>query len=130
MLLPLTFTVLTVSYEDDDRAKALGLLAGVSGVGSTLGPIIGGALTTYGSWRRGFTLQLVGVGVILRGIFEAAMFDAQRAALLLLVLFVLLLLVDRRSSHDRYRGTKRKPTSPNDSKVQHVRRLKRPWRTT
>ncbi|RKD89059.1 MFS transporter [Halopiger aswanensis] len=65
VLFPLTFTVLTVSYEDDDRAKAFGLLAGVHGVGSTLGPIIGGALTTYASWRWGFSLQIVGVGVIL-----------------------------------------------------------------
>ncbi|WP_254768394.1 MFS transporter [Salinilacihabitans rarus] len=65
VIFPLTFTVLIVSYEDDDRAKAFGLLAGVGGVGSTLGPIIGGALTTYASWRWGFTLQLVGVGVVL-----------------------------------------------------------------
>ncbi len=65
VLFPLTFTVLTVSYEDDDRAKAFGLLAGVSGIGSTLGPIIGGALTTYASWRWGFTLQIIGVGCIL-----------------------------------------------------------------
>nr|WP_281244889.1 MFS transporter [Halomicrobium zhouii] len=65
VLFPLTFTVLTVSYEDEDRAKAFGLLAGVHGVGSTLGPIIGGALTTFASWRWGFTLQLVGVGIIL-----------------------------------------------------------------
>ncbi len=65
VIFPLTFTVLIVSYEDDDRATAFGLLAGVSGVGSTIGPIIGGALTTYASWRWGFALQLVGVGVIL-----------------------------------------------------------------
>ncbi|WP_435346266.1 MFS transporter [Haloarchaeobius sp. HRN-SO-5] len=65
VLFPLTFTVLAISYEDDDRAKAFGLLAGVHGLGSTLGPIIGGALTTFASWRWGFSLQLVGVGVIL-----------------------------------------------------------------
>lgn len=65
VIFPLTFTVLTVSYEDDDRATAFGLLAGVHGVGSTLGPIIGGALTTYASWRWGFSLQIVGVVVIL-----------------------------------------------------------------
>ncbi len=65
VIFPLTFTVLIISYEDDDRAKAFGLLAGVSGVGSTIGPIIGGALTTYASWRWGFALQLVGVGIIL-----------------------------------------------------------------
>jgi len=65
VLFPLTFTVLTVSYEDDDRATAFGLLAGVHGVGSTLGPIVGGALTTFASWRWGFALQLVGVAVVL-----------------------------------------------------------------
>lgn len=65
VLFPLTFTVLSISYGDDDRATAFGLLAAISGVGSTLGPIIGGALTTYASWRWGFTLQLVGVAVIL-----------------------------------------------------------------
>ncbi|QRV17244.1 MFS transporter [Haloterrigena salifodinae] len=65
VIFPLTFTVLTVSYEDDDRAKAFGLLAGVHGIGSTLGPIIGGALTTYASWRWGFSLQILGVGIVL-----------------------------------------------------------------
>ncbi|MDS0477229.1 MFS transporter [Natrinema sp. 1APR25-10V2] len=65
VIFPLTFTVLTVSYEDDDRAKAFGLLAGVHGIGSTLGPIIGGALTTYASWRWGFSLQIIGAGIIL-----------------------------------------------------------------
>ncbi|WP_254524012.1 MFS transporter [Natrinema caseinilyticum] len=65
VIFPLTHTELRVSYEGDDRAKAFGLLAGVSGIGGTLGPIIGGALTTYASWRWGFALQLVGVGVIL-----------------------------------------------------------------
>ncbi|MDS0283017.1 MFS transporter [Haloarcula onubensis] len=65
VIFPLTYTELTVSYEGDDRAKAFGLLAGVNGVGSTLGPIIGGALTTYASWRWGFVIQLAGVAVIL-----------------------------------------------------------------
>ncbi|KYH24215.1 putative multidrug resistance protein MdtD [Halalkalicoccus paucihalophilus] len=65
VIFPLTFTVLRISYEDDERAKAFGLLAGVGGIGSTLGPIIGGALTTYASWRWGFAIQLIGVGFIL-----------------------------------------------------------------
>ncbi|WP_097007974.1 MFS transporter [Natronoarchaeum philippinense] len=65
VLFPLTYTELRASYDGDDRATAFGLLAGVSGVGGALGPIIGGALTTYASWRWGFAIQLVGVGVIL-----------------------------------------------------------------
>ena len=62
VLLPLTYTVLMVTYERDDRAKALGFLAGVNGAGSAIGPIIGGAVTTYASWRWGFMLQLIVVG--------------------------------------------------------------------
>ncbi|ODR79240.1 MFS transporter [Haladaptatus sp. W1] len=65
VLLPLTYTVLMVSYEGDDRAKALGLLAGVSAIGAVVGPIIGGSLTTYASWRWGFAFQLLIVAATL-----------------------------------------------------------------
>lgn len=65
VLLPLTFTVLVVSYEGTDRAKALGFLAGVSAAGAAVGPILGGALTTFASWRWGFALETVVVVVTL-----------------------------------------------------------------
>jgi MFS family permease len=65
VLLPLTYTVVMFSYERDAQAKALGLLAGVSATGAAAGPILGGALTTYVSWRWGFALQLVFVGIAL-----------------------------------------------------------------
>jgi MFS family permease len=65
VLLPLTFTVLVVSYEGRDRAKALGLLAGVNAAGAAVGPIVGGALTTFASWRWGFALEAVVVLVAL-----------------------------------------------------------------
>jgi len=65
VLLPLTYTVLMFSYEADDRATMLGLLAGVSAIGAVVGPIIGGLLTTYASWRWGFALQFVVVAVTL-----------------------------------------------------------------
>jgi MFS family permease len=65
VLLPLTFTVLIVSYEGADRAKALGFLAGVNAAGAAVGPILGGALTTYASWRWGFALEALIVVVTL-----------------------------------------------------------------
>jgi MFS family permease len=65
VLLPLTFTVLVVSYEGRDRAKALGVLAGVNATGTAVGPIIGGALTTFASWRWGFALEVLVVVVTL-----------------------------------------------------------------
>ncbi|WP_157572861.1 MFS transporter [Halogranum rubrum] len=65
VLLPLTFTVLIVSYEGRDRAKALGILAGVNATGTAVGPIVGGALTTFASWRWGFALEVLVVLVTL-----------------------------------------------------------------
>ncbi|SIS02093.1 Major Facilitator Superfamily protein [Natronorubrum thiooxidans] len=65
VLIPLTFTVLMFSYEGRDRAKALGLLAGVNAAGAAVGPILGGALTTYASWRWGFGLEALVVVVTL-----------------------------------------------------------------
>ncbi|MGM0718279.1 MAG: MFS transporter [Halobacteriota archaeon] len=65
VLMPLTFTVLVVTYEGKDRAKALGLLAGVNATGAAIGPILGGALTTFASWRWGFALEAVVVVVAL-----------------------------------------------------------------
>jgi len=66
---------------------------------------------------------------LLEGIFEAAMFDAQRATLLLLVLFVLPCLSHQRSCQGRYRKPTNKPITPNRPRAQHVKRLKQPWRT-
>ena len=65
VLMPLTFTILVVTYEGKDRAKALGLLAGVNATGAAVGPIVGGALTTFASWRWGFALEAVVVVVAL-----------------------------------------------------------------
>ncbi|WP_255198483.1 MFS transporter [Halorarius litoreus] len=65
VLLPLTFTVLIVGYEGRDRAKALGILAGVNAAGAAIGPLLGGALTTFASWRWGFALEAVVVLVAL-----------------------------------------------------------------
>jgi len=65
VLMPLTFTVLIVTYEGQDRARALGVLAGVSAAGAAVGPIFGGALTTFASWRWGFALEAVVVAVAL-----------------------------------------------------------------
>ena len=65
VLMPLTFTVLIVTYDGKDRARALGVLAGVSAAGAAVGPIFGGALTTFASWRWGFALEAAVVAVAL-----------------------------------------------------------------
>ncbi len=41
------------------RAKAYGVIGAVGAIGAALGPIVGGFLTTYASWRWAFRLELI-----------------------------------------------------------------------
>ena len=70
LLLPVTYSIVVENYVGSDRAKAFGAIGGVTAVGVAVGPILGGLLTTYGSWRWGFLgeflLVLVVVGLTLR----------------------------------------------------------------
>ena len=70
LLLPITYAIVVENYEGRDRAKAFGAIGGVTAVGVAVGPMIGGILTTYGSWRWGFVgeffVVLIIVGLTLR----------------------------------------------------------------
>ncbi len=57
MVLPVTVTYITKSYEGKARAFAFSSWGAINGVAASLGPIIGGALTTYITWRLGFFLE-------------------------------------------------------------------------
>lgn len=48
-----------------DRVKALGILAGVNAAGAAFGPLLGGAVTTFASWRWGFGIEVLIVFVAL-----------------------------------------------------------------
>ncbi len=62
MMLPNVNTIIRANIAGAARAQAYGLMAGVNAVGTAVGPIIGGFLTTYFSWRWAFRLE---VGVLL-----------------------------------------------------------------
>ncbi len=57
-LLPLAMTVVGEIYTLDERGKMQGLLSGVWGLSSLIGPFIGGLLTDYLSWRWVFYLNI------------------------------------------------------------------------
>ncbi len=59
LLVPAAFTVVSANYSGKDRAIAFGVLAGVQATAAAVGPILGGLLTTYFSWRWGFGGQIV-----------------------------------------------------------------------
>ncbi len=64
LVTPLTLTLLSEAFPEQKRGLALGVWAGVSGLGVALGPVVGGAIVEGISWHWIFWLN-VPVGVVL-----------------------------------------------------------------
>ena len=65
LMMPNIQTLLRDAYEGGDRAKAYGVIGAVGAIGAAVGPIVGGFLTTYASWRWAFRLELIIVILVL-----------------------------------------------------------------
>ncbi|MDD1647046.1 MAG: MFS transporter [Methanomicrobiales archaeon] len=59
MMLPNVNTIIRAYITGIERVKAYGLMGGMNAVAMAMGPIIGGFLTTYFSWRWAFRLEVV-----------------------------------------------------------------------
>jgi MFS family permease len=65
LLIPPIYILITVFFTDmKDRAKWFGVVSGAAGLGSAAGPLIGGLITSYISWRASFLLQVLVVAAI------------------------------------------------------------------
>jgi len=62
-LMPGTLSILTVTFPPQERAKAIGLWAGVSGIALALGPTLGGYMVEHIGWESVFFLN-VPIGII------------------------------------------------------------------
>ncbi len=58
MILPSTQAILNASFQGRDRAIAFGIWGSVIGGFAAVGPLLGGFLTTYVSWRWAFFINL------------------------------------------------------------------------
>ncbi|EKQ54190.1 MAG: arabinose efflux permease family protein [Methanobacterium sp. Maddingley MBC34] len=65
MMLPATSAIVTSTYSGSKRTFALGFTATVFTVSVAIGPLLGGFLTTFYSWRWGFGLEAIVVLFIL-----------------------------------------------------------------
>jgi MFS family permease len=65
LLIPPIYILVTVLFKDiRTRAKYFGVVSGAGGIGAAAGPLIGGLITSYISWRASFLVQVLVVGAI------------------------------------------------------------------
>ncbi len=71
-MMPGTLSIISHAFPPEERGKAIGTWAGVSALALALGPVVGGALTEYVSWRAIFFLNLpVAAGAVAVTLFAA-----------------------------------------------------------
>src|SRR3954467_5192700 len=67
LLLPAMQSLIHGNFEGAAQKKTYELVGAASAIAAAVGPLVGGFLTTYLSWRVGFALEIVIIAVVLSG---------------------------------------------------------------
>ena len=67
LLLPAMQSLIHGNFEGTPRKKAYTLVGAAAAIAAAVGPLLGGFVTTYLSWRVGFALEVVIIAVVLVG---------------------------------------------------------------
>ncbi len=82
LMIPGSLAIISSSFSEEDRGKAIGTWSGFSGVTAAIGPVVGGLLIDYVSWRAAFLINipfaLVALLICLRHVPESRDPDAAR----------------------------------------------------
>lgn len=62
-ILPISLTLIYTAFPEEKRALAVGLWSGISGLGLTIGPLVGGLMLDYFTWEMIFLVN-VPVGIV------------------------------------------------------------------
>ena len=65
LLLPAMQSLIHGNFEGADRKKAYALVGASAAIAAAVGPLLGGFVTTFLSWRVGFALEVVIIAVVL-----------------------------------------------------------------
>ena len=68
LLLPAMQSLIHGNFEGAAQKKAYALVGAAAAIAAAVGPLLGGFITTYLSWRVGFVLEVVIIAVVLSGI--------------------------------------------------------------
>jgi MFS family permease len=68
LLLPSMQSLIHGNFDGAARKKVYALVGASAAIAAAVGPLIGGFITTYLSWRVGFALEVVIIAVVLSGI--------------------------------------------------------------
>ena len=72
LILPAIVALVAVNFAEERRPSAYGLIAAASAIAIAAGPLVGGAVTTFASWRYVFVGEVVIVLVILLALRKVA----------------------------------------------------------
>jgi MFS family permease len=67
LMLPAMQSLIHGNFEGDAQKRAYAMVGAAAAIAAAVGPLLGGALTTYLSWRVGFLLEDVVIVVVLSG---------------------------------------------------------------
>lgn len=67
LMMPATASLLVSMYKGRDRGIAFGIWGGVAAASTAIGPLLGGYMTTYHSWRWGFRINVFVAAVLILG---------------------------------------------------------------